>query len=100
MDRAARPVIRGNLLRGNQTGLHIYRRSDPLVTGNRIEANGVGLLVAYSSYPEIEGNDFLANAMALKLEFQSSPGRQSAARRPGPERPRPAALLPVRGCAA
>ncbi len=72
VDRAARPLIRGNLLRGNQTAIHAYRRSDPLVTGNRIEENGVGLLVAYSSYPQIEGNDFLANKMALKLEFQSS----------------------------
>ena len=72
VDRAARPQIRGNLLRANQTGLYIYRRSDPLVTGNRIEANGVGVLVAYSSYPQISGNDFLKNEMALKLEFQSS----------------------------
>lgn len=72
VDRAAHPRIRGNLLRGNQTGIHAYRRSDPLVSGNRIEENGVGLLVAYSSYPRIEGNDFLANKMALKLEFQSS----------------------------
>ncbi len=72
VDRAARPVLRGNLLRGNQTGLYIYRRSDPLVTGNRIEKNGIGLLVAYSSYPEVEGNDFTANKTAFKLEFQSS----------------------------
>jgi parallel beta-helix repeat protein len=72
VDRAARPVIRGNLLLGNQAGFYIYHRSDPLVSGNRIERNGVGLLVAYSSYPEIEGNDFLHNDMALKLEFQSS----------------------------
>ena len=72
VDRAARPVLRGNLLLGNQTGFYIYRRSDPLVTGNRIEENGVGLLVAYSSYPEVESNDFLNNEMALKLEFQSS----------------------------
>ncbi len=72
VDRAARPLIHGNLLRGNQTGLYIYRRSDPVISANRIEANGVGLLVAYSSYPKIEGNDFLANEMALKLEFQSS----------------------------
>ena len=72
VDRAARPLLRGNLLLGNQTGLYIYRRSDPLVIGNRIEANGIGLLVAYSAYPEIEGNDFLNNEMALKLEFQSS----------------------------
>ncbi len=72
VDRAARPVLRGNLLLGNQTGFYIYRRSDPLVTGNRIEENGVGLLVAYSSYPEIESNDFLNNELALKLEFQSS----------------------------
>lgn len=72
VDRAARPVLRGNLLFGNQTGFYIYRRSDPVVTGNRIEDNGVGLLVAYSSYPEIEGNDFVNNEIALKLEFQSS----------------------------
>lgn len=72
VDRAARPVLRGNLLLGNKTGFYVYRRSDPLVTGNRIEENGIGLLVAYSSYPEIEGNDFLNNDMALKLEFQSS----------------------------
>lgn len=72
VDRAARPVLRRNLLLGNQTGFYIYRRSDPLVTGNRIEDNDVGLLVAYSSYPEIEDNDFLHNEMALKLEFQSS----------------------------
>lgn len=72
VDRAARPVIRGNLLLDNQTGFYIYRRSDPMVTGNRIEGNGVGVLIAYSSYPEIEGNDFLNNDMALKLEFQSS----------------------------
>jgi len=72
VDRAARPLIQGNLLLGNQTGLYIYRRSDPVISGNRIEKNGVGLLVAYSSYPQIEANDFLANAMALKLEFQSS----------------------------
>lgn len=72
VDRAARPLIYGNLLRNNQTGIYIYRRSDPVIKGNRIEANGVGLLVAYSSYPQIEGNDFLANEMALKLEFQSS----------------------------
>jgi parallel beta-helix repeat protein len=72
VDRAARPELRGNQLRANQTGLYIYRRSDPLVTGNLIEANGVGVLVAYSSYPQITGNDFLKNEMALKLEFQSS----------------------------
>ncbi len=72
VDRAARPVLRGNLLRGNQTGLYIYRRSDPLVTGNRIEENGIGLLIAYSSYPVVEGNDFIANKMAIELEFQSS----------------------------
>lgn len=72
VDRAARPVIRGNLLRGNQTGIHAYRRSDPLVTGNRIEENDIGLLVSYSSYPQIEGNDFVANKMAIRLEFQSS----------------------------
>jgi parallel beta-helix repeat protein len=72
VDRAARPVVRNNLLFGNQTGFYIYRRSDPLITGNRIEGNGVGLLVAYSSYPEIQENDFLNNKMALKLEFQSS----------------------------
>lgn len=72
VDRAARPVIRGNLLRGNQIGLYIYRRSDPLVTGNRIESNDIGVMVAYSSYPQIEGNDLLANGTALKLEFQSS----------------------------
>lgn len=72
VDRAARPLIQGNLLLGNQTGIYIYRRSDPVISGNRIEGNGVGLLVAYSSYPQIEGNDFLTNEMALKLEFQSS----------------------------
>ena len=72
VDRAARPVLRGNLLRGNQTGFYIYRRSDPLVTGNRIEENVIGLLVAYSSYPLVEGNDFVSNKTALKLEFQSS----------------------------
>jgi parallel beta-helix repeat protein len=72
VDRAARPVLRGNLLLGNQTGFYIYRRSDPLLTGNRIEGNGIGLLIAYSSYPEVESNDFLNNEMAVKLEFQSS----------------------------
>ena len=72
VDRAARPILRGNLLLGNQTGFYVYRRSDPVVTGNRIEENGVGLLVAYSSYPEVESNDFINNEVALKLEFQSS----------------------------
>jgi len=72
VDRAARPLLRGNLLLGNQTGVYIYRRSDPLLTGNRIEENGIGLLIAYSSYPEIEDNDFLNNDLALKLEFQSA----------------------------
>jgi len=72
VDRAARPTIRSNVLRGNQTGIHVYRRSDPLVIGNRIEENVIGLLVAYSSYPQVEGNDFVANKTALKLEFQSS----------------------------
>lgn len=72
VDRAARPVIRDNLLFNNQTGCYVYRRSDPLLTGNRFETNSVGVLVAYSSYPEIKGNDFIGNDMAIKLEFQSS----------------------------
>lgn len=72
VDRAARPLIQGNLLIDNQTGCYIYRRSDPLLSGNRVEKNKVGLLVAYSSYPKITGNDFMDNDMALKLEFQSS----------------------------
>ena len=72
VDRAARPVLQGNLLRNNQTGIYLYRRSDPQITGNRLERNEVGILVAYSSYPQISGNDFLDNGLAMKLEYQSS----------------------------
>lgn len=72
VDRAARPMIRKNLLLSNQTGLHAYRRSDPVVSGNLFKSNDVGVLVAYSSYPQVTGNDFVDNALAMKLEFQSS----------------------------
>lgn len=72
VDRAARPVLAGNLLRNNGTGIRLFRRSDPRVEGNRLEQNRVAVSVAYSSYPTIRGNDFLGNDRALLLEFQSS----------------------------
>jgi parallel beta-helix repeat protein len=72
VDRAARPQLAGNLLRGNATGIRLYRRSDALLEGNRLEGNQVGVSVAFSSYPQIRGNDFVDNATALLLEFQSS----------------------------
>jgi parallel beta-helix repeat protein len=72
VDRAARPHLQGNLLRGNETALRLYRRSDPRIEGNRLSDNGVAISVAYSSYPVIAGNDFTGNGSALTLEFQSS----------------------------
>jgi parallel beta-helix repeat protein len=72
VDKAARPTLTGNLLTGNGTALHLYRRADPQVSGNRFSGNQLGILVAFSSYPRIEGNDFANNGLALKLEFQSS----------------------------
>lgn len=72
VDRAARPVLTGNLLRDNGTGIRLYRRSDPLVEGNRLERNRLAVSVAYSSYPTVRGNDFIDNGKALLLEFQSS----------------------------
>lgn len=72
VDRAARPILAGNLLRDNGTAIRLYRRSDPLVEGNRLESNRVAVSVAYSSYPTVRGNDFVDNGKALLLEFQSS----------------------------
>lgn len=72
VDRAAKPVLAGNLLRGNGTGIRLYRRSDPRVEGNRLEGNEVGVSVAFSSYPLLVGNDLAGNGTALLLEFQSS----------------------------
>ncbi len=71
VDRAARPQLVGNDISGNRVGLYCYRRSDPQVTGNRIRANEIGVLVAYSSYPVLRDNDLAGNRLALKLEFQS-----------------------------
>lgn len=72
VDRAARPQLRGNLLRGNEVAVRLYRRADARVEGNRFERNGDGISLAYSSYPTITGNDFIANRRPLTLEFQSS----------------------------
>lgn len=72
VDRAARPELRGNLLRDNGTALHCYRRADPLVEGNRLENNRLGALIAFSSYPQLRRNDFVGNQLALRLEYQSS----------------------------
>lgn len=72
IDRAARPQLRGNLLRGNQVGIKLYRRADAEIVGNRFEENQVALSLAFSSYPTIAGNDFRGNRRALELEYQSS----------------------------
>lgn len=72
IDRAARPLLTGNLLRDNGIGIRLYRRSDPRVEDNRLERNRVAVSVAYSSYPTVRGNDFVGNDRALLLEFQSS----------------------------
>ncbi|MDF1581182.1 MAG: right-handed parallel beta-helix repeat-containing protein [Desulfuromonadales bacterium] len=72
IDRAARPVVRGNRLTGNETGIRLYRRSDAQISGNLLARNRIAISVAYSSYPEISTNDFIANQKALVLEYQSS----------------------------
>lgn len=72
VDRAARPRLRGNLLRGNRVGVRLYRRADALIEGNRFEGNDDALSLAYSSYPTLRDNDFVGNRRALLLEFQSS----------------------------
>jgi parallel beta-helix repeat protein len=72
VDRAARPVLAGNELSGNGTGVRLYRRADARLEGNRLTGNEVGIVVAYSSYPHIGGNDLAGNGTALRLEFQSS----------------------------
>lgn len=77
VDRAARPVLTENTLRGNQTGVRLYRRADAEITGNRFEKNNEALSIAYSSYPRINHNDFIANRRALFLEFQSSTWEKS-----------------------
>ncbi|GAB4178083.1 MAG: hypothetical protein Tsb0017_17690 [Geothermobacteraceae bacterium] len=71
VDRAARPRLVGNEISGNRVGLHCYRRSDPQVAGNRIRDNEIGVLVAYSSYPVLHGNDLADNRLAIRLEYQS-----------------------------
>lgn len=72
VDKAARPLLTGNVLTGNGTALHLYRRADARVEGNRFADNKLAVLAEYSSYPKIAGNDFSGNERALKLAFQSS----------------------------
>lgn len=84
VDRAARPVLRGNVIRDNGIGIRCYRRSDPRIEGNRIGGNRIGVLIAYSSYPVLRGNDLAGNGVALRLEYQSiawERAKGSAARR-------------------
>lgn len=72
VDRAARPRLAGNILKGNGTALHLARRSDPEVEGNRFAGNTTGIVVSYSSYPTVRENDLEGNGIALVLEHQSS----------------------------
>lgn len=72
VDKAARPLLTGNVLTGNGTALHLYRRADARVEGNRFADNKLAVLAEYSSYPKIAGNDFTGNERSLKLVFQSS----------------------------
>lgn len=72
VDKAAHPTLTGNILTGNGTALHLYRRADARVTRNRFGNNKLAVLAEYSSYPKITGNDFNGNERSLKLAFQSS----------------------------
>lgn len=72
VDKAARPLLTGNVLTGNGTALHLYRRADARVEGNRFADNKLAVLAEYSSYPKITGNDFSGNERALELAYQSS----------------------------
>ncbi|MDX9709628.1 MAG: right-handed parallel beta-helix repeat-containing protein [Trichloromonas sp.] len=72
VDKAARPILTGNLFTGNGIALHLYRRADARVEGNRFGDNTLAVLAEYSSYPKIAGNDFTGNERALELAYQSS----------------------------
>lgn len=72
VERAARPLLAGNLLLDNGTGIRLSRRADSRIEGNRLAGNRLGIEVAYSSYPRIRGNDLEENAIALALVHQSA----------------------------
>ncbi|AJF05731.1 right-handed parallel beta-helix repeat-containing protein [Geoalkalibacter subterraneus] len=72
VDRAARPLVTGNRIHGNETGLLLSRRADARVRRNLVRDNRIGIQVEYSSYPVIRENDLAGNGMALVLHHQSS----------------------------
>jgi parallel beta-helix repeat protein len=72
VDRAARPLITGNRIHDNETGLLLSRRADARVRRNLVHDNRIGIQVEYSSYPVIRENDLAGNGTALVLHHQSS----------------------------
>jgi parallel beta-helix repeat protein len=72
VDRAAQPLLAGNRIHGNETGLLLSRRADARVRRNLVRDNRIGIQVEYSSYPIIRENDLAGNGTALVLHHQSS----------------------------